>query len=359
MDEVPTTIPAGFCATCGTTLTVGPFCPGCGQQRDHEEVESPFPRHDAATQRAAETVRDSYDPPVAPAFAPEPPVHGGWPAAPQPPAPTAKRSNALLVGLALALLAGAAVAVVVVLALSGGGHSKPRFSQQVQDAFTPVDSANRDLSSALADLRTGHPGSAQRAADRAQNATSTAQGTLAALGTPAGSQQLASQTRQALDRESTYLRAVRTTLDHPSNAGAAQLQELAGNLTSALEAAGAPLAGDAQNVQGADTLTSWATRTRRTSLRKGRATGGQTTATAPAPVGPYAGQRDCGGGLHAGPRTSCDFAANVRSAYTAAPGEAATVEVFSPVTGQTYTMDCSLAGSGVTCSGGNDASVSW
>jgi hypothetical protein len=29
------------------------------------------------------------------------------------------------------------------------------------------------------------------------------------------------------------------------------------------------------------------------------------------------------------------------------------------VTNQTYTMSCAPAGAGVTCSGANDASVSW
>jgi hypothetical protein len=68
---------------------------------------------------------------------------------------------------------------------------------------------------------------------------------------------------------------------------------------------------------------------------------------------------DCGAGLRAGPNTSCPFAQNVRDAYDAAPGATASVRVFSPVTGQTYTMSCAPAGSGVTCSGANNASVTW
>ena len=68
---------------------------------------------------------------------------------------------------------------------------------------------------------------------------------------------------------------------------------------------------------------------------------------------------DCGAGLHAGPHTSCPFAQNVRDAYNAAPGTTASVRVFSPVTGQTYTMSCAAAGRGVTCSGANNASVTW
>jgi hypothetical protein len=71
------------------------------------------------------------------------------------------------------------------------------------------------------------------------------------------------------------------------------------------------------------------------------------------------GVTNCGAGLNAGPNTSCPFARNVRDAYDAAPGATASVRVFSPVTGQAYTMSCAAAGSGVTCSGANNASVTW
>jgi hypothetical protein len=68
---------------------------------------------------------------------------------------------------------------------------------------------------------------------------------------------------------------------------------------------------------------------------------------------------DCGGGIIAGPNTSCPFALNVHAAWQAAPGVNNTVQAYSPVTGQTYTMTCAQAGAGITCSGGNNASVSW
>jgi len=80
--------------------------------------------------------------------------------------------------------------------------------------------------------------------------------------------------------------------------------------------------------------------------------------SSPAPPIPSGGTH-CGAGLDAGPNTSCPFARNVRDAYDAAPGTTASVRVFSPVTGQTYTMSCAAAGSGVTCSGANNASVTW
>jgi hypothetical protein len=84
--------------------------------------------------------------------------------------------------------------------------------------------------------------------------------------------------------------------------------------------------------------------------------GAGSTSVAPQPPG---GDTECGGGLHAGPNTSCPFARNVRDAYDAAPGTTASVRVFSPVTRQTYNMSCAKAGSGVTCSGANNASVTW
>jgi len=62
----------------------------------------------------------------------------------------------------------------------------------------------------------------------------------------------------------------------------------------------------------------------------------------------------CGGGLSVGPYTTCPFAQNVREVYDReGPGSHA---VYSPVTGNTYTMSCSY-GHPVVCTGGNNASV--
>jgi hypothetical protein len=49
----------------------------------------------------------------------------------------------------------------------------------------------------------------------------------------------------------------------------------------------------------------------------------------------------------------------VRDAYFDVPGAVASVRVSSPVTGQIYTMDCAPTSAGVTCSGGNNASVAF
>ncbi len=67
---------------------------------------------------------------------------------------------------------------------------------------------------------------------------------------------------------------------------------------------------------------------------------------------------DCGGGVYAGADTSCPFALNVEADYTGAGADYA----YSPVTGQSYTMNCD-GGAGaldtVTCTGGNNALVEF
>ena len=81
-------------------------------------------------------------------------------------------------------------------------------------------------------------------------------------------------------------------------------------------------------------------------------------APAPAPAAP-AGSAvgNCGGGVSAGPNTSCPFARNVADAYNG-PGDDTEV-VYSPVTGQSYTMYYTESGDFVSATGGNDASVTF
>jgi ribosome modulation factor len=75
---------------------------------------------------------------------------------------------------------------------------------------------------------------------------------------------------------------------------------------------------------------------------------------------------DCGGGVWGNSNTSCPFAQNVHQKWwdpsvnpKGAAGGASelTIDVYSPVTNQTYTMNCWRDASGVTCRGGNDAAV--
>lgn len=144
---------------------------------------------------------------------------------------------------------------------------------------------------------------------------------------------------------------------------------MSANLTDALDVLSPADADWSQSVNGSDNLTAWAGRnTRRAeraaaARRRKRATPEdsrtipQSAPRASSPA-PRAGS-DCGGGLRAGPNTSCAFSANVRAAWGDAPGTTNTVRVYSPTTGQSYTMNCAPAGSGTTCSGGNNASVSF
>jgi hypothetical protein len=68
--------------------------------------------------------------------------------------------------------------------------------------------------------------------------------------------------------------------------------------------------------------------------------------------------QDCGDGVLAGqPHTSCPFAKNVHQEYLSVPGDSVEIEVYSPVTHQTYAMACVRSGNTVTCRGGKQAVV--
>jgi hypothetical protein len=70
--------------------------------------------------------------------------------------------------------------------------------------------------------------------------------------------------------------------------------------------------------------------------------------------GSGAGETSCGNGLQVGPDTTCAFAQNVEQSYdNSGAGEQT---VYSPVTHQTYEMNC-VPGNPVVCTGGNNASV--
>jgi hypothetical protein len=74
---------------------------------------------------------------------------------------------------------------------------------------------------------------------------------------------------------------------------------------------------------------------------------------AAAPAGPAL--TNCGGGVLAGPDTSCPFALNVEGAWSEAGG-ASPVIAYSPVTGSSYVMNCSGTAAGLQeCTGGDNA----
>lgn len=65
---------------------------------------------------------------------------------------------------------------------------------------------------------------------------------------------------------------------------------------------------------------------------------------------------NCGGGVQAGPNTSCSFAENVASKFKST-GQSS-LSVYSPTTGETYTMSCGpWKDAGTVCKGGSNASV--
>jgi hypothetical protein len=65
--------------------------------------------------------------------------------------------------------------------------------------------------------------------------------------------------------------------------------------------------------------------------------------------------------VYAGPNTSCAFAQNVAADYNGAAYDAGPqVEtVYSPVTGESYSMTYTWSDGVVTATGGNDASVQF
>lgn len=97
-------------------------------------------------------------------------------------------------------------------------------------------------------------------------------------------------------------------------------------------------------------------------LKKQRRKGNfkQITTPPPSTSSTYTGSgpaKTCANGIGASSATTCEFAFNVAGEYGSNPG-ATSINAFSPVTGQDYTMTCSAwSGGGTVCRGGNDAAV--
>jgi hypothetical protein len=75
-----------------------------------------------------------------------------------------------------------------------------------------------------------------------------------------------------------------------------------------------------------------------------------------APGRSFGGSASCGDGLTVNSNTSCTFAQIVKDEYLASGGGNRSIDVYSPVTGQTYAMTCT-AGAPTVCRGGNNAAV--
>lgn len=67
------------------------------------------------------------------------------------------------------------------------------------------------------------------------------------------------------------------------------------------------------------------------------------------------GATSCADDVYAGPNTSCEFAFNTATNYYGSGGST-NIDVFSPVTGKNYVMNC-VGSSPTVCTGGNNASV--
>jgi hypothetical protein len=170
------------------------------------------------------------------------------------------------------------------------------------------------------------------------------------------------QAQQAIAADDGYLQAVAATLATPVGTSSSNIQTLSTGAQTAMVALNTVVAGAGSSIGGSDNLLSWvagATGMEQSQSSASVSQSASSSQSVAASSSAASAVTDCGGGLTAGPNTSCAFAENVQQAYSSAPGLVATVQAYSPVTGQTYSMSCAPAGAGVTCSGANDASVSW
>lgn len=91
-------------------------------------------------------------------------------------------------------------------------------------------------------------------------------------------------------------------------------------------------------------------------LEKDRKNGSDSSSSSGSGGGTTTGSTSCGGGLSVNSNTSCAFAENVRAELNYVGGSPATIYVYSPTTGATYTMRCT-GGAPTVCRGGNSAAV--
>ena len=295
-----------------------------------------------------------------------------------PRAPTPARSGSsrvvLIAAGALGLVAVAVAAIILLTSSSGSSNSSSTsgstdsiYRAKLTSALVPLAAANHALSSALqsvdgskATLR-----AAQNAASQASSSVAAARGAVVVLNVPGSDATLSQQVQQALAAENGYVQDVTSTLSNPTGQGAAQLATLATGAQSALVPIASLAPGIDSSVSGTDNLANWAQGAAGTAAaahghqQANSSGGGSSSSSSGGTSVATSGSTDCGSGIYAGPNTSCAFAQNVHDAWLAAPGATNTLQVYSPVTHQTYTMNCAPAGSGITCSGGNNASVSW
>lgn len=379
---------AHYCTACGA-LTEGRFCSACGNENTLADLpltgqkrrfepsgERPASGGQPEPQVARSDVGGQPEPPVAW------PAPAAQPAAGPMAAPARERHRARTAAiLAAGALGLAAATVAAIILLSGHSAARNPYRAQLGRALTPLVSANRALSRALNGLdgSKASVAGAKRAAAQTLTVLGGARGAVGVLATPASDREVNQAAEQALTEESGYLQAVDSTLGTPTGASTGQLQTLATGAQSALVALNVVVPGAGASLSGNDNLTSWAqgaakyaraqqvARQRAARQRAARraatpTTTTETVAVAPPSTAAPSGGTDCGGGLTAGPYTSCPFADNVQQAWDAAPGETNTVQAWSPVTNQWYTMSCAprTSGAGILCTGvGANNSVWW
>jgi hypothetical protein len=372
---------AHFCTNCGTETGAARFCPDCGTRTHREMPAVSAPEPDTA-QLAANTTAP-YEATTTTEFPAQPlPAQnatGAFGAAPPPAGPPPTRAEggthrsrvALIVaGAALGLVA--IVVAVIIIATGGSGsssNSNTVYKQKLTTALGPVVTANTALSNSLRDLSGSNTTPAKSALSQAEQAVTAARGAVAVLSVPQSSSQLEQQVQQALTQENGYLQAVGATLSTQSQGNISQVRPLGTSASSALVPLGSVAPGIGTSLNGSDQLISWANgrvaaaasaaAKKRKAAAKRPASSTSASSSGSSSSTAVSQGTDCGGGLHAGPATSCPFAENVQQAWDQAPAGVDTLQVFSPVTDQVYTMTCTTAGVGVSCTGGNNASVSW
>lgn len=362
--EAPEVITSPNCDECGEAGGTGKFCPSCGHPRAAASVDADDAQttEDTVVMPVDDADEVDVDERSAPLVTPLSKSRG--------------HRKLLIAAIAVVILLVVGVLILAAVRRSDRDEATNTHRERLAAIFGPVLGANEEVSDELGKLRGTNPTEALAAVGTAKDETTRAKGALSSLSTPEGSGSITKDAQQVLDREESYLAAVEAVLLDPSSPTLSQLATLESNLTTAFSAAGPSVAGESDSVRGVQTLVRWAPsavaakararaiRVREAAARRRAAARTAATATAAAtsvaPTSAFGGNgTDCGGGLVAGPRTSCPFAAIVRTAYFDAPGSAATVNAYSPVTGQTYVMNCAPAGSGITCSGGNNASVAF
>ena len=174
---------------------------------------------------------------------------------------------------------------------------------------------------------------------------------------PSGSTQLSQQAQQALTAEGGYLQAVSATLSDPTSANAAQLQPLATSTSTAMVPLASVAPGAQTSLSGTDGLNGWA------AARVAAAARAQAAATRREP-GAGRGRREQHEHQHPehdspassgrernrlwrrpARRTEHDVRVRAERATGVVRRARAvnTLQVYSPVTGLTYTMNCAPA----------------